>query len=175
MYTTLIPAALLSLLAAPAVHAGFSVQTPVFTQCALAQFSWGQTKGPYNVIVVNQTDPCGEEVTDLGDHNSTSLSWNVTIPAGWNVVISVEDAEGSEAWSGSIAVKPSNNTSCLSNNFALSHPSSTTAGSLPSSTPGSGGAGVGGINGALSVHHIPVQLPTVLLGIIALGAFALSR
>lgn len=39
---------------------------------------------------------------DLGDHNSTSLSWNVTLPAGWNVVISIEDADGEEAWSGSV-------------------------------------------------------------------------
>ncbi|KAH9176338.1 hypothetical protein EDB89DRAFT_1827502, partial [Lactarius sanguifluus] len=95
---------LLFFLAASAVHAEFSVQTPEFTQCALAQFSWDQTKGPYNVIIANQTDPCGEEVADLGDHNSTSLSWNVTIPSGWNVMISVEDAEGEEAWSGPVRV-----------------------------------------------------------------------
>ncbi|KAH8990521.1 hypothetical protein EDB92DRAFT_1946472 [Lactarius akahatsu] len=99
---------LLLFLAASAVHAEFSVQTPEFTQCALAQFSWDQTKGPYNVIIANQTDPA-----DLGDHDSTSLSWNVTIPSGWNVMISVEDAEGKEAWSRPITVKPSNNTSCL--------------------------------------------------------------
>ncbi|KAH8994889.1 hypothetical protein EDB92DRAFT_1776587, partial [Lactarius akahatsu] len=113
---TLISVVLFFLLGTRAVHAKFSVQTPVFTQCGLARFSWDQTKGPYNVIIVNQTDPCGEEVTDLGDHNSTSLSWNVTLPSSWNVVISVEDAQGEEAWSGPITVQPSNNASCLSTN-----------------------------------------------------------
>ncbi|KAH9083492.1 hypothetical protein EDB83DRAFT_2329584 [Lactarius deliciosus] len=111
--TPILISVLLFFLAASAVHAEFSVQTPEFTQCALAQFSWDQTKGPYNVIIANQTNPCGEEVANLGDHNSTSLSWNVTIPSGWNVMISVEDAEGEEAWSRPITVKPSNNTSCL--------------------------------------------------------------
>ncbi|KAI9428320.1 hypothetical protein H4582DRAFT_2107045 [Lactarius indigo] len=164
---TLISVLLFSLLATRAVYAEFSVQTPVFTQCALAQFSWEQTKAPYNVIIVNQTDPCGEEVTDLGDHNSTSLSWNVTIPSGWNVMISIEDAEGEEAWSGSIAVKPSNNTSCLfANNQSSPHYSSSSA--QPSSTTGSGSAGVGGSNHALSVHRVPL-IPTVLLGIVGLA------
>jgi hypothetical protein len=166
MYTTLISASLFSFLAARTVHAGFSVQTPVFTQCALAQFSWDQTTGPYNVILVNQTDPCGEEVADLGDHNSTSLSWNVTIPAGWNVMISIEDAAGEEAWSGSIAVQPSNNTSCLSNNLAVSpYPTSTSP--QPSSSHGSGVAGAAGVSGkndALSAHRIPAL--TILLGIV---------
>jgi len=166
MYATLISAAFFSLLAGRAVHANFSVQTPVFTQCALAQFSWDQTTSPYNIILVNQTDPCGQEVADLGDYNSTNLSWTVALPAGWNVMISVEDAEGEEAWSGAITIQPSNNTNCLT------HPSSTTSSPRPSRSPGSGSAGVRGSN-ALPVHHFPA--PTVLLGIIIGLAFALSR
>ncbi|KAH9002917.1 hypothetical protein EDB86DRAFT_90132 [Lactarius hatsudake] len=168
---TLISVVLFFLLGTRAVHAKFSVQTPMFTQCGLTQFSWDQTKGPYNVIIVNQTDPCGEEVTDLGDHNSTSLSWNVTLPSSWNVMISIEDAEGEEAWSGPITVQPSNNASCLSANNLASPQSSSSP--QPSSTSGSGSsAGVGGSSHALSVHRIP-PVPTVLLGIIGL-AFVLA-
>ncbi|KAF8269539.1 hypothetical protein EI94DRAFT_942082 [Lactarius quietus] len=171
MYTTLISAPLISLIAARAVHANFSVQTPVFTQCALAQFSWDQTTSPYNIILVNQTDPCGEEVANLGDYNSTNLSWNVSVPAGWNVLISIEDANGDEAWSGAITIQPSNNTGCLSSNSFL-QPSSTTTSPRPSRSVAKGSAGVKGTSAALPTHSFPVR--NVLLGIIGF-AFALIR
>ncbi|KAI0303803.1 hypothetical protein B0F90DRAFT_1709163 [Multifurca ochricompacta] len=114
MFSTLFSATLLSLLAVRAVHADFTVQTPAFTQCAPARFSWDHTGGPYNIIIANETDPCGDTVADLGDHQSNSLTWNVTIPAGWKIMISVEDAHGDEAWSGAIVVQHSNDDSCLS-------------------------------------------------------------
>jgi hypothetical protein len=173
MYTTLVSAALLCLLATRAVYADtspdFSVQTPVFTQCALAQFSWDQSTPPYDVILVNSSNPCGEEVAFLGDFNVTSLSWIVDLPSNWSVMISIEDGVGDEAWSGAITIQPSNNTSCLN---TTTPQSSTTTSSKPSHSTGNSSAGTGHDNDALPAHHITV--PTVLLGIIGL-AFVLTR
>jgi hypothetical protein len=173
MYTTLISAALFSLFAGGAVYADtspdFSVQTPVFTQCALAQFSWDQSSAPYNVILVNSSDPCGEEVANLGDFNGTNLSWTVDLPANWSLMISIEDDNGDEAWSGAITIQPSNDTSCLN---TTPPQSSTTTSSKPSHSTGNSSAGTGHNNDALPSHHVTV--PTVLLGIIGL-AFVLVR
>ncbi|KAI9512063.1 hypothetical protein F5148DRAFT_124896 [Russula earlei] len=118
MLIALASAALLSILHSPAVRAGFSVQSPVFTQCATVHFSWDDTMGPYDVLIANQSDPCGYAVGDLGQLTNNSVSWNVSIPAGWIVLISVEDGFTDEAWSEPIQVQPSNDVSCLSPELA---------------------------------------------------------
>ncbi|KAJ7928939.1 hypothetical protein B0H13DRAFT_1966883 [Mycena leptocephala] len=110
----------------------FSVNTPSITQCGEAKFSWEATKGPYNLIIVKSTDPCGDIIKDLGDHNGTTLTWPVTLPAGGSYSLSIEDADGREGWSGAMKVLPSSNTTCLDNAAAASgiasgHSASSTA------------------------------------------------
>ena len=39
---------------------------------------------------------------DLGDHNGTSVTYKVAIPSGTQVQLSLEDAAGDEAWSGTV-------------------------------------------------------------------------
>jgi hypothetical protein len=40
---------------------------------------------------------------DLGDHSSTSMTWkNINLPAGTKVMLSLEDANEDEAWSGEV-------------------------------------------------------------------------
>ncbi|KAI0264479.1 hypothetical protein BC834DRAFT_1042389 [Gloeopeniophorella convolvens] len=145
MFSTLLSASLLSVLAIRAVRADFAVQTPIFTQCQPAQFAWNTTDGPYNVIVVDEANECGPTLADLGDHNSSSLTWTVSIPAGKKVLVSVLDGKSQEAWSGPIEVQPSSNTSCLSaadraaiggnaTSIVVSLPGSSSA-AAPSSTP----------------------------------------
>ena len=42
---------------------------------------------------------------DLGDHNGTSMTWSaVNLAAGTQVLLSLEDADGDEAWSGNVCV-----------------------------------------------------------------------
>jgi hypothetical protein len=41
---------------------------------------------------------------DLGDHNTNSIAWNVTLIAGQSVVFSVQDNAGKEDWTGSVSV-----------------------------------------------------------------------
>ncbi|KAI0038545.1 hypothetical protein FA95DRAFT_1505427 [Auriscalpium vulgare] len=192
MLATLLSATFLSLLAV--VRADFAVNSPVFTQCAPVELSWGETTGPYNVLVVNQDDPCSDALVDLGDHNSTKMTWNaVSLPAGKSILVSVEDATGDEAWTQNITVKASNDVSCLSakDRASLSSsaiPSSTASSTVlyvhlvvPSETPstsdgsvapvGAANAGANPLgdskgNGAFSVHRL--YTPAIALG--ALGA-----
>ena len=39
---------------------------------------------------------------DLGDHNGTSITWNVGLSAGTQVILSLVDANEDEAWSGTV-------------------------------------------------------------------------
>jgi len=109
MFSTLLK---LALLAAP-VLADFAINSPQLTQCKDAKISWEGTKGPYNLIVVNSTDPCGDSVADLGDHDDTQITWKVALPGNYKVQLSLEDANGDEAWSSIIEVEHSDDTSCL--------------------------------------------------------------
>jgi len=65
------------------------------------------------MLIVPGDDPCSDVVADLGDHDGTSMTWMVNLPAGTNVMISLEDGNGDEAWSGAMVVGPSNDSSCL--------------------------------------------------------------
>ncbi|KAG6853971.1 hypothetical protein C0991_011833 [Blastosporella zonata] len=134
MFSTLIS---LALLAAP-VLADFAVNTPAFTQCQKSTISWAPTTGPYNVIVVAASDPCGDAIADLGDQTSTTVSWTAAIPAGVKVQISVEDANGDEAWSGDITVGTSSDASCvpaaLIKELGVSSSSSSSSAAASSST-----------------------------------------
>jgi len=105
MFLTFLSTALLALLCSPAFGSAFNVSTPVFTQCAPVQLSWDSTYGPFNVLIANQSDPCGYAVADLGDCNTNSVTWIVAIPKGWYVLISVEDGSGDDAWSQPILVQ----------------------------------------------------------------------
>lgn len=40
---------------------------------------------------------------DLGDHTTTTLTWKAALPAGTKVQLSLEDANGDEAWSGTVS------------------------------------------------------------------------
>lgn len=80
--------ALLTLFSSPVVRAGFSIQTPNFTQvtptltgriltngppvltfgngngpqCAPVNLSWDNTTGPYDILIANQSNQCGYAV-----------------------------------------------------------------------------------------------------------------
>ncbi|KZV73008.1 hypothetical protein PENSPDRAFT_575171 [Peniophora sp. CONT] len=149
MFTTLISAAALSLLAARGAMADFSVNSPTFTQasgvcCASTQITWSGTSKPVNILVVPAEDPCDDTLADLGDHTKTSMSWNVSLPAGTQLLISLEDSEGEEAWSDTITVQPSSDASCLSaaQRAALPAASNSTASASAASSAGAASSAV---------------------------------
>lgn len=111
MFSTLFK---LALLAAPAL-ADFAISSPKFTQCKEADISWAKTAGQqsYNLIIVNASNPCGDALADLGDHEGTKISWKVALPAGLEVQLSLEDSNGDEAWSQTIKVADSDDASCV--------------------------------------------------------------
>jgi hypothetical protein len=114
MFSTLFSITLFLAFVLKVVLADFPITEPTFTQCQDAQITWQKTKGPYNVIVVPSNDMCGNPIADLGDHTGNQITWHkVPLIAGSRVVVSVEDSTGDEAWTGTITVLPSEDTSCL--------------------------------------------------------------
>jgi hypothetical protein len=111
MFATLVTVALFAVrvLAADDIH----LETPTFTQCKDVQLKWDKGTGPYNLIIVPAADPCDDAIYDLGDHDGKSMTWKVKLPAGQEVMMSLLDSTGSEAWSGAITVADSDDKSCV--------------------------------------------------------------
>ncbi|TFY81219.1 hypothetical protein EWM64_g2791 [Hericium alpestre] len=107
MFTTLFTATLLSVAAVRGVRADFAINSPELVQCQDAHVSWQPTNAPYNLIVVPGEDACSDALADLGDHNGTTMTWNVHLPAGTKVMLSLEDATTDEAWSQVLFCAPS--------------------------------------------------------------------
>ncbi|TEB27009.1 hypothetical protein FA13DRAFT_1756107 [Coprinellus micaceus] len=132
MYSTLITA--VALFAVPVLRvAAFAVSEPELTQCESAKISWQGTTGPYNVILVDAAEPCGEPLAEVGDFDKTFVNWKVAIPAGKVVQISIADSKDDEAWSGNITVKASSDSSCLTG--APLRPTRSPAAQLPPPPP----------------------------------------
>jgi len=134
MFTTFITVALLAANIIQGVVA-FGMVTPELTQCKDAHITWNQTKAPYNLVVVPSNNTCGDILADLGDHNGTSMTWKVTLRAGNEVTLSVEDAYGDEAWSGSITIGASTDNSCLSSADPKSSTTSHSTSTATTTTP----------------------------------------
>ncbi|KAJ3479531.1 hypothetical protein NLI96_g9001 [Meripilus lineatus] len=114
MFSTLVSVALFFTLATRSVYAAFTIDTPTLVQCEKVKVTWSKTEGPYDLVVAPTSDPCEKVLVDLGgNHQSTSLTWLVNIPAGTQAMFSLLDANGDEAWSGAMTVKASNDSSCL--------------------------------------------------------------
>jgi hypothetical protein len=181
MFATLVTVALFILPAIHGVLAQITMPTPQLTQCQDAQITWSQTQGPYNLVVLSAADICGTPLFNLGDFTNNQMTWSaVPIAAGTQVVLSVEDINSNEAWTGTITVGSSSDSSCLSSTQpaanAGSNPTGTTvvASSRPSSSAvaaGAANAGLAPVSGAPAIHQISTSVLTISAFIGALVLF----
>ncbi|TFK20712.1 hypothetical protein FA15DRAFT_707842 [Coprinopsis marcescibilis] len=128
MYSTLLAVALF---VAP-VFSAYAVNNPDLVQCQTARISWPHTTYQYNVIAVAADEPCGEPLVDIGDLTESFIDWQVNIPAGTVVQLSVADSGDAESWTRNLTVAASDDSSCLPGFIASS---SAAAASRPTSAP----------------------------------------
>ncbi|KAF9524857.1 hypothetical protein CPB83DRAFT_797346 [Crepidotus variabilis] len=181
MFSTLVSVALFASVAVNGVLADFAINSPVLTQCQESTVSWEPTKGPYTLLAVKSTDPCGDALVDIGDFATTLTKWKVNVPSGTKIILSVTDSEDNEAWSNELTVGPSSDASCLtgatsSSSSAASTPSAPSVADNTGSgtTPSAGGVeALGGAanaadpfsqsNGAISSAAAPIAALTGLV------------
>ncbi|KAH9940956.1 hypothetical protein B0H21DRAFT_780267 [Amylocystis lapponica] len=191
MLATFLSVALFATLAIKGARADLTIDTPALIQCQPVNITWDQTQGPYNLIVVPADDPCGDIIADLGDFDDTSAQWTPNITAGKAAMFSLEDAAGNEAWSGTMTIQGSNDSSCISGVSSAAVPSSSAVVSSGASTPhlsssasshassssaavpvGAAGAGLGPkASGAYSMRQL--SLPITIVSVLATIAISL--
>lgn len=130
MFATLVSVALFAL---PAFATTFSIETPSsLVACSEQTFKWSGGKAPYNLVIVESENPCGDIIHQFSDTNATSLTWSsVIIPTeyvGKKLSLSLEDGDENEAWSTSILYSTNANNTCLGGGpVSHSYPSSSEA------------------------------------------------
>ncbi|KAJ7773359.1 hypothetical protein B0H16DRAFT_147402 [Mycena metata] len=180
MFATLIT---LALFAAPALNgvAAFNINTPKVTECSPVQVTWDSTKGPYNLLIVSPQDPCGDILADLGDHDGTSMTWTPgpAFKTGTELLFSLEDANGDEAWSGNVTVA-AGSTACLASSATSASATAVvattpagdatveaagaavTGGGSSAGDPAAQGALGAGTSGASALHMSPIMAISAL-------------
>ncbi|KAI9574006.1 hypothetical protein HD554DRAFT_2166870 [Boletus coccyginus] len=188
MFTTLFSLSLfIALIQSVLAQSDLEINTPIFVQCQPIQITWTASNNPpYGLLVVSAQDLCGEAIQDLGNQTSTAMTWTVNLAAGTQVALFLEDAAGNDAWSGTITVGDSNDTSCLTSIPAVSGTALTvppTGGAATPSAPSSptssaftpsgvANAGMAPASGALSMR--PLSTLTLLAStVLAVVAFTL--
>ncbi|KAJ3500388.1 hypothetical protein NLJ89_g9820 [Agrocybe chaxingu] len=184
MFSTLVTVALFVAPAIQGVLADFAINTPALKQCQTSRISWEPTKGPYNLIVVKASEPCGDALVEVGDFTKTFIDWKTTIPAGTEVQLSLVDADDDEAWSGkgaaSASASASSSAPAASATAGSTSTSTTTSGSTSGSTSdddsssgdltpvGAANAGTNpfGTSGAITARQASTPL-LVLAGLVA--------
>ncbi|KAK7033194.1 hypothetical protein R3P38DRAFT_2921282 [Favolaschia claudopus] len=197
MFATFLTVALFAASSLTGVVADFNIDTPELVQCGSATVNWDKNQGVVNLIAVHPEDPCGEVLHDFGDFTNSSLKWVVNFPAGTKIQFSAENDKQEEAWSGSMTVGKSSDTSCLKSTGSSSSAAHASASASPSpslapvgaagaavtgggsavdnsgdddtSVGPLGAAGKGGSSGAAALHMSPFMVLSALLAV----AFAL--
>jgi len=116
MLSTLFTTTFLFAVFALRARADLFVATVPLTQCQPATFTWdgSDCTGPYDVVIVYASNPCGDIVQDFGIVNDKSITWDkVNVTAQSTLMVSVLDANGKEGWSGAMTVQSSDDSSCL--------------------------------------------------------------
>jgi len=184
MYSTLFTITLFFALALR-VRADLTVYTPVFTQCQPATLTWDATSGPYDVLVLDSNNLCGDPLAEFDNVDVTTFSWPaVTLAAGKQVTIAVFDSTNAEGWSASITVQPGSDSSCLTsgntdsnsnsnNNTGGSNPNAQSPKSSSTSSPAANPTVLGAANsGLMGNGDSMLRFNGVAVAVTAFGALA---
>jgi len=148
MFTTLFTATLFASVAVNSALGALAVGTPKLAQCQPATLNWGDYEAGqiYTVLAVPANDPCADAIFDFGDVKSGQLNVaSLAIPQDTQVIISVTNSKGEEAWSEPITVGKGQDSTCLRTTTSSTGTSgAAVAGSTPksasTSNTGSGGS-----------------------------------
>jgi len=176
MFATFVTVALFMLPVFHRVVADITIYTPTVNQCEDVVLNWEPSTGPYNILVVKASDVCGDALFDLGDHTTNHITWTkAPVPAGSQIVFTVQDATEDEGWTGTVTVGPGSDSSCLNQPpagpaaNAASGPRTSSAAPPASSAPAqAAGAANSGFNPLSSAATVPqMSVPALALSVFA--------
>ncbi|KIM62692.1 hypothetical protein SCLCIDRAFT_9019 [Scleroderma citrinum Foug A] len=106
--------------------AQFTINTPGnVVQCEPTLISWSGGTGPYFLSILPGASPTGSALENLGQQNSTSVTWTCNFPSGSSLGLTLRDSTGAVAQSAPFTVNPGTSSSCLNSTSIVPGPTST--------------------------------------------------
>ncbi|PAV16636.1 hypothetical protein PNOK_0825600 [Pyrrhoderma noxium] len=131
--------ALLSVLTTLATTAyGLTINTPSsIVQCEPSLLSWSDGTAPYYLSILPGGETTATALESFSSTSDTSYTWTVDIASGTSITLSIKDSTGTVAYSDTITIQSSSDSSCLSSSSA----SGTSSGSTSTGTSGTTATG----------------------------------
>ncbi|CAE6500784.1 unnamed protein product [Rhizoctonia solani] len=111
------PFAILIATVAAVSVSGLSVNTPTeLTQCGAVEIKWSGKNSPFILSVLPSCESDSEDpLMEFTSVNATSYKWTVNLPSSTGpIAFAVTDRDGNEAYTDEVAIKKSDDGTCLS-------------------------------------------------------------
>ncbi|KAG8690378.1 hypothetical protein FRC11_012011 [Ceratobasidium sp. 423] len=111
------PFALLFTAAAALSVSGLSIDTPAeLTRCGTVELKWSGKKSPFILSVLPSCESDSEDpLMEFTNINATSYKWTVNLPSSTGpIAFAITDRDGNEAYTSEVAIKGSEDATCLS-------------------------------------------------------------
>jgi len=120
------------------VLAQFTINTPAnVVECQPTLITWSGGVAPYFLSILPGGSPTAAALEDLGQMNTTSVTWTCNIQAGVSLGLTLRDSSGAVAQSAPFTVNPGSSTSCLNVTSIVPGPTGATT---PSAATSAGSA-----------------------------------
>lgn len=122
--------------------AQFTINTPAnVVECQPTLLQWSGGTAPYFLSILPGATPNGAAVENLGQQNSTSVTWVCNIQSGTSLGLTLRDSTGLTAQSAPFTVNPGSSTTCTNTTSLSSGPTVATSAAAPTgTTPTTSGA-----------------------------------
>ncbi|KAG1835041.1 hypothetical protein EV424DRAFT_341793 [Suillus variegatus] len=120
--------------------AQFTINTPAnVVECQPTLLQWSGGTAPYFLLSFTQSilpgaTPNGAAVENLGQQNSTSVTWVCNIQSGTSLGLTLRDSTGLTAQSAPFTVNPGSSTTCTNTTSLSSGPTVATSAAAPTGT-----------------------------------------
>ncbi|KAG1905483.1 uncharacterized protein F5891DRAFT_1009550 [Suillus fuscotomentosus] len=123
--------------------AQFTINTPAnVVECQPTLLQWSGGTAPYFLSILPGATPNGAAVENLGQQNSTSVTWVCNIQSGTSLGLTLRDSTGLTAQSAPFTVNPGSSTTCTNTTSLSSGPTVASSAAAPTgTTPATSGTG----------------------------------
>ncbi|KAI6025720.1 hypothetical protein F5J12DRAFT_809975 [Pisolithus orientalis] len=107
-------AAVALFVAAALAQSTLTINTPAnVVECEPTLITWSGGTPPYFLSILPGATPNGAALENLGQQNSTSVTWVANIAAGTSIGLTLRDNTGQVAQSAPFTINSGSSTSCL--------------------------------------------------------------
>ncbi|KAF5371859.1 hypothetical protein D9615_009566 [Tricholomella constricta] len=122
-----------------------TINTPTnVVQCQPILLTWADGEPPYFLSAIPGGQPSAAAIKTFPNQNGNTFTWNVDLPAGTSITLSLKDNTGVQAYSDIVEIKGGSDSSCVNTSVAVSGSGGGAAPTAGNTSPPTNGASTTG-------------------------------